>query len=284
MEKKLTGIITDIDDTLIPWEPPHAKAYPAMAQALSEASGLPYQTIVENIQQVNTAHGTIEYTALVQEMECFRDLPKHRIGQLIRIAIDSKKDALADLTRPFEDIELLLETLRFNQLVLLALSDAPKNMAYLRLKKAGLLKYFDLVIGTESPSDEKFAPQFRMEDKPFLVPTACTPNKKPHVILDHYLDIGENRIGREYAILGNSNFSDQGEAQSYGMDFYHSRWDKGTDEQRKLLLQFAPLAALEEESTESAKTAPLIHPGYQKIEVFSPREMLEEMRRRGQIK
>ncbi len=283
MEKKLTGFITDIDDTLIPWEPPHAKAYPAMAKALSEASGLPYQTIVENIQQVNTTHGTIEYTALVQEMTCFQQLSRQRIGQLIRIAIDSKKAALAELTKPFEDIELLLETLRINRLVLLALSDAPKNLAYLRLKNSGLLQYFDLVIGTASPSDENFDPQFRMENKPFLIPTAATPNKKPHVLLEHYLNINENRIGGEYALLGNSNFSDQGQAQNYGMDFYHSQWDKGTDEERNTLLQFAPLSALEEDGTQAVKNAPVIRPGYEKIEVFSPRQMIEELRQRGHI-
>jgi FMN phosphatase YigB (HAD superfamily) len=254
-----------------------------MARALSAASGLSYQEIVENIQQVNTAHGTIEYTAMVQEMPCFQKLPPREIQAMIRIVIESKKAAMAELNKPFEEIALMLETLRFNRLIILALSDAPKNLAYLRLKNAGLLPYFDQIIGTESPPDDKFDPRFHMENKPFLVPTTSAVEKKPYTYLEDPLKIGRQRIGQEYFLLGNSLHSDQGLARNYGMTFFHSNWDRGTEQDRQILLQFAPKTALEIDGTPSTQPAVQTRPGFEKIEVNSPRDVLEYLREHGQI-
>ncbi len=293
MKREIIGVITDIDDTLIPWEPPHAKAYPAMARALSEASGLPFETIRSKIQEVNTKHGTIEYTALIQEMFPLpsgltdkKALKEARAQQhlLIEIARESSAKAKEGLIEPFRGIEILLQILHTNRLALVALSDAPKNLAYLRLKKAGLLPYFDMIIGSESPDDSKFAPAHRMEDKTFEVPTKTSEKKKPHAELDRLLGITATGIGKHYFFMGNSGFSDQGEAQKYGSLFYHTLWDTGTPEERAILLQYAPQVSLDDQNSNDPDSKVLIKPAFEKIEAKNTQILIDDLQRRKIIK
>lgn len=281
MTRKLIGAIADIDDTLIPWEKPHALAYPAMSLALSRASGLPNQQIIEAIREVNSRYGTIEYTALIQEMSCFNHLSANEKLTLIKVAIDSRKKAIEGLNSPFEGIPVLLQTLQTHHLVNIALSDAPKNLAYLRLKKSGLLNHFQRIIGTPSPDDRHFEPEFQMEEKAFLVPTSASPHKKPNSNLEELLNKTAEEIRKSYFLYGNSAHSDMGLAKRYGLLFYHTKWDNGTPEERAILKQYAPESVLKHNIGTPEENPAIPHPGFELITVYHPEEITMDLKKRS---
>lgn len=283
MERHLIGAIADIDDTLIPWETPHSIAYPAMSAAISQSSGLPLNTIIENIREVNSWHGTIEYTALIQEMPCFSNLSADKKMELIKVAINSRRQAMKGLNLPFEEIDIMLETFKTKNLVNIALSDAPKNLAYLRLKKSGLLTYFQKVIGTPSPDDRHFEPEFRMDDKDFQVPTLTSIVKKPDTNLESLLKLSADEIRQQYFLYGNSGHSDMGLAKRYGLLFYHTRWDYGTPEERSILKQYAPESALKHNVGTDEDKQIIAHPDFELVTVNQPKQIIADLQKRGLI-
>lgn len=292
MQRDIIGALADIDDTLIPWEVPHSLTYPAMSRALSEKSGLPEERLIAEIKEVNSRYGTIEYTALVQEMPSFQNVTGGKQQELIKVAIESRRQAVEGLTEPFEGVKILLQTLQINRLVQIALSDAPVNLAYLRLKKAKLLNYFDLVAGSQSPGDQLFAPEHRMGNKPYLVPVKTVEQKKPHTDLGRLLHLSAEQVSKKYFLYGNSGHSDQGLARRFGMLFYQTGWDHGTDQMRETLLRYAPAPVLaaniglaeESLSEQNAKTGQIdTHPDFEMVKVQTPLEMIRDLQRRGII-
>jgi phosphoglycolate phosphatase len=285
-KRNIIGTIADIDDTLIPWEVPHSLAYPAMSLALSEKSGLPEEKIIAEIKAINSKYGTIEYSALIQEMPSFQHLSASKQKELINLAVKSRREAVNGLTEPFPGVPILLETLRTNRLIRVALSDAPVNLAYLRLKKAKLLQYFDLVAGRPSPSDELFSPEHRMGNKPYLVPVTTVEQQKPQTDLKRLLNQSDEQIRNKYFLFGNSGHSDRGLARRYGMLFYQTGWDNGTPAMRDTLLRYAPEPVLA--ANVGTEIAPdqqdfETHPDFELVEVDSPLEMMRDLHRRGII-
>lgn len=282
--RKLTTLLSDIDDTLIPWEHPHAKAYPAMSLALSQATNLPHQKIIEEIRAVNTKHDTIEYTALIQEMPSFQDFSAAEKKRLIKIAIESRQQAMKGLNHAFPGVNLMLDSLKSSGLKLIAISDAPKNLAYLRLKNAGLIDFFDLIIGLNSPSDHHFEPEFQMENKPFLVDTIMSPVKKPHTDLEKLLGKNIDEIAQSYFVLGNSGLTDRGLAENYGLLFYHSEWNISDNADHQILQQYAPenLLTHQPPNQNSGKSA-RISTTFEEIKVQSPLQVIVDLQERNLI-
>lgn len=274
--------LIDIDDTLIPWEKPHAKAYPAMSSALSLESGIPEQEIIESIRAVNTIHKTIEYTALVQEMPCFTNLSDQEKLHLIDVAQTSRYAAMGELNQHSPEIDVLLDTLRFNKLALLAISDAPVNLAYLRLKKADLLKKLHRLIALPSPDDSHFHPDKRMGNKPYLIETMVSEIAKPNTNLEKVLGLDPETISQTHFMLGNSHHSDVGLAKRYGMLIYVPTWYESSPEERAILQRYAPDRVLARnigtESPQEAAMQPA--PGFEMVPVKSVQELLEDLRKR----
>jgi len=294
-ERDIDEALVDIDGNCLPWEKPHARAYPAMASALGRAAGLPYEQMVREMRQVYTRHGTIEYAALVQEMDSFQIPPKlpsgkkrdkllRRQQELIDLVRKARKKAMAGVNDgPYKNVKKLLKVLRANHLDITALSDAPKNLAFLRLKTSRLLDKFDRVIGTRSPSDELFDPRFHMEDKPFPIPVLESDLPKPYSNLEKLRHVTAEEVSRNFIMIGNSMYSDDGLARRNGMLFYHSLWEDGTAEDRAILAEFAP-EALPAAAEQTVKKEPLItHPGYEMVDVEDPLLIIEDLHRRQLI-
>jgi len=281
VKRALTTAIWDIDDTLIPWEHPHAKAYPAMSAALSKASGIGLDKIIQEIREVNTKHGTIEYTALIQEMPSFSQFSEEKKQEFIKIAIQSRQKAVEGLIHPFPGVRLLLETFKASNLNNIAISDAPKNLAYLRLKKADLLAPFDEVIGLQSPDDTNFAPEFRMEDKPFEIPVRVSDHKKPETNLEKVLGKSAAEIRKSHFLIGNSPHSDMGLAKRYGLLFYLADWNNGTPEDHQLLQDYAPESLLKHDVATASDQALKPHADYLCVEVDTPLQIIMDLQMRG---
>lgn len=282
----IDSVLVDIDDSLIPWEKPHAKAYPAMSFALSEASGIAERNIIESIRAVNTEHGTIEYTALVQEMPCFASLSDEAKLQLIDIAQTSRYSAMGDLNVHSPEIDVLLDTWIYNKLALTAISDAPVNLAYLRLKRADLLKKLQRLIALPSPDDNLFPPDKRMGNKPYLIETVISEIAKPNTNLPKLLELDAETISKTHCLLGNSHHSDVGLAKLNGMLIYVPTWYESTPEERAILQRYAPDKVLARNlGTQSPQEAAIVAaPGFEMVIVRTVQELLTDMRKRFIIK
>jgi len=279
---QIKNALIDIDDTLIPWEKPHAKAYPAMSYALSLESGIAERQIIESIRAVNTKHGTIEYTALVQEMPCFDEFSlKKKLG-LIDVAQSSRYAAMEDLNLHSPEIDVLLDTLLFNHLALTAISDAPINLAYLRLKKADLLKKLHRLIAMPSPDDSNFPPEKRMGNKPYLIDTVVSQKAKPNTDLEKVLEMDAATISKTHFIIGNSHHSDVGLAKRAGLLIYVPNWYKSTPEERATLQLYAPEKVLARNiGTQSPEEIAIkAAPGFEMVPVNTVQELLADLRKR----
>ena len=267
-----------------PWEGPHALAYPAMSQALSKASGIPHDRIVAEIREVNTEHGTIEYTGLVQSMRSFRNLPAKEKRHFINIAITSRRQALGGPIKAFEDVELLLETFKINEIINIVLSDAPVNLAYMRLNNDTLINLIDLLIGTPSPDDSIFEPQFHMSNKTYKIPIKVTQKKKPYLDLPLLLGKSPEEIRRTHFMYGNSEFSDNGTAKANGLLFYWTKWNKVPPNTHEILREYAPESVLAHNIGTAGTVEQPVHPDYECVIAHTPMDIIKDLRARGHLK
>ena len=274
--------LIDIDDTLIPWEKPNAIAFPNMSKAMAKYSGIDHDTIVKDIQHVNSLHGTIEYSALIQEMPCFKRFSEHRKDKLIDIAVNAKRSPLNKHKLPFKDITILLTAIKTNGLVMRTLSDAPAFLAHRRLANAGIIGYFDELIARESPENTVFPIRYQHK-KPYVIKTTVSKNSKPHTDLPEILNLSEAEISRYRIMIGNSSRCDETLAQRFGMLFYKTNWDEGTEEER-VILSHAPENILPstEKTLSISENGPFTQrDGFQKIDVYSPLDIMYDLRERG---
>lgn len=74
MSSTRTLLVTDLDNTLWDWLHAWHTSFSAMLAELCEATGLPEQTLVDEIRSVHRRRGTTEYSFLLDELPSLRDL------------------------------------------------------------------------------------------------------------------------------------------------------------------------------------------------------------------
>lgn len=110
MKRKVSVLITDLDNTLYDWVEMWYRSFSAMLRVLVEQSGIPQETLEREIRQVFQEHGTSEYAFLVEELPSLqRQHPGQDIVQLYQPAIHAYRAARDEALRLYPAV---LETLR----------------------------------------------------------------------------------------------------------------------------------------------------------------------------
>ncbi len=143
---RLRAVVTDLDNTLYPWVDYIVPSLEAMVDSLVATTGLPRIRIVQSLKAVYTKYQSNEYPFAIQESDIFKPYEED-FDSFNRLVVDPARRAFRQARerwlRPYPGVPETLEWIRERGLALVALSDAPRNAAELRMKWLKLDGHFD---------------------------------------------------------------------------------------------------------------------------------------------
>ena len=143
---RIRAVVTDLDNTLYPWVDYIVPSLEAMVESLAATTGLPRIRIVQSLKEVYTRYESNEYPFAIQESDIFQPYERD-FDSFNRIVVDPARRAFRQARerwlKPYPGVRETLDWIRAERLALVALSDAPRNAAELRLKWLGLDGHFD---------------------------------------------------------------------------------------------------------------------------------------------
>ncbi len=150
-------LVTDIDNTLFDWVGYYVAAIAALLAKVESTIGVSRDILYREVREVFTAHASIEYPFLVQELPSVMAHYGDDIDRMLKEAVEPARTAfLAAGQEKLKPYAGVIETLsevrrRFPGLPCAALTDAPRYVAMWKLNKLGLLPFFDAVYGLPDP-------------------------------------------------------------------------------------------------------------------------------------
>lgn len=143
---RLRAVVTDLDNTLYPWVDYIVPSLEAMVDSLVATTGLPRVRIVQSLKAVYAKYQSNEYPFAIQESEIFAPYEAD-FDSFSALVLDPArrafKAARERYLKPYPGVRETLEAIRARGLKLVALTDAPRNAAELRLKWLRLDGHFD---------------------------------------------------------------------------------------------------------------------------------------------
>jgi len=142
----LRAVVTDLDNTLYPWVDYIVPSLEAMVDSLVTTTGLPRVRIVQSLKAVYATYQSNEYPFAIQESEIFKpyeadfDSFNALVLDPARLAFKAARERFL---KPYPGVKETLEAIRGRGLKVVALTDAPRNAAELRLKWLRLDGHFD---------------------------------------------------------------------------------------------------------------------------------------------
>ncbi len=162
------AVVTDLDNTLYPWVDYIVPSLEAMVASLATTTGLPRIRIVQSLKAVYTKYDSNEYPFAIQESDLFQPYerdPDSFLTLVVEPARRAFREARERYLRPYPGVVAALDEIRRRGLALVALSDAPRNAAELRLKWLHLDGHFDALYTLPGyPLPEHVDPRIRQKE------------------------------------------------------------------------------------------------------------------------
>jgi len=169
--KRVSAVITDLDNTLFDWVAIWHEPFKAMFTQLAASSGVPEDTLFNEAKEVFTRHGTTEYAFVTQELPSL--VAKHLDGKLHELysdAIDAYRAARREVLRLYPDVEETLQTLKDRGCLIVGYTESQAFYTNYRMRKLGLDRVLDYLY---SPPDHP-------------MPEGVTPEDMRYYSADHY--------------------------------------------------------------------------------------------------
>ncbi|HTP28444.1 MAG TPA: HAD family hydrolase [Anaeromyxobacteraceae bacterium] len=153
------AVVTDLDNTLYSWVDYIVPSLESMVASLTATTGLPRIRIVQSLKAVYTRYGSNEYPFAIQKSDLFRPYEQDfdSFSELvIWPAARAFREARRRYLRPYPGVPETLRALKERGVLVVALTDAPRNAVELRLKMLDLDGLFDAVYalrGYELPEE-----------------------------------------------------------------------------------------------------------------------------------
>lgn len=136
-------VVTDMDNTLYSWIDYVVPAVEAMVDAVMQATGFPRIKVVQALKAVYTKHESNEYPFALQESSLFNEFPD--FGSFDKLIIEPARAAFGEARRkylrPYKNVVDTLAALKERRVLVVALTDAPRNPAQQRVKAMKLDQY-----------------------------------------------------------------------------------------------------------------------------------------------
>jgi phosphoglycolate phosphatase len=132
-------VVTDMDNTLYSWIDYIVPAVEAMVSAVEKATSVPRIRVVQSLKAVYTKYESNEYPFALQESTLFQEF--NEFGSFDKLVIEPARMAFREARRkylrPYKGVVETLEQLKARQVVVVALTDAPRNPAEQRARRMG---------------------------------------------------------------------------------------------------------------------------------------------------
>ncbi len=133
-------VVTDMDNTLYSWIDYIVPAVESMVDAVQLATGFPRIKVVQSLKAVYGKYESNEYPFALQESSIFTEFPE--FGSFDKLVIEPARMAFSEARRkylrPYKGVAETLAALKEERIVVVALTDAPRNPAEQRVKRMGL--------------------------------------------------------------------------------------------------------------------------------------------------
>ena len=143
---RIRAVVTDLDNTLYPWVDYIVPSLEAMVESLVATTGLPRVRIVQSLKEVYGRYESNEYPFAIQESDIFKPYERD-FDSFNRLVVEPAaaafKAARARFLHPYPGVKDTLDWIRSQGLLVVGLTDAPRNAAELRLKTMKLDGHFD---------------------------------------------------------------------------------------------------------------------------------------------
>jgi phosphoglycolate phosphatase len=140
------AVVTDLDNTLYSWVDYIVPSLEAMVASLMATTGRPRIDIVQSLKAVYARHESNEYPFAIQESSLFHPY-RTDFDSFDALVVRPAQRAFAEARRrylvPYPGVRETLERLRAGGLLIIALTDAPRNAVENRIRLLGLEGLFD---------------------------------------------------------------------------------------------------------------------------------------------
>lgn len=269
MKKRVSIVITDLDDTLWNWLEIWYRPFRAMLDRLVEDSGVSRDRLLRDFKEVHEAHGTSEYAFAINELSSLQE--KHPGGDLASIyrpAIEAYRAERDKVLKLFPGVRGTLEAMRAKGALIVGYTDSMAFYTRYRLRKLGLDRVLDYLY---SPADHELPEGKTCEDirrysrdhyeLRRTIHRHTPPGKqKPsaEVLLDVIRDVGGHPSQAIY--VGDKLVKDVAMAQGAGVTDVHAAYGEAHKrEEYELLRQvthWTPAAVEEEKATTAEDVTP----------------------------
>ncbi|MBN2087421.1 hypothetical protein JW758_03670 [Candidatus Peregrinibacteria bacterium] len=229
----ITDLIFDLDNTTWSFTNMFVKAQRAMVEFLVNESGYPQSVIENEIRQVKSNAGTLDYPFVVQNIPILHGPNSMDLAMGSKAVFDG---VCAETFIPYSNVHSTLEEIQQRGINMHVFTDAPLTRAVWRLSAAGLGKYFDNVFVQKDPTLQspysRALVNMHYHDEYNL---ATLPNTKPNLDLSRYLHIPQKEIPKRVGVVGDNWKKDMGLANINGCYGFFAEYGQPTPEELSAL-------------------------------------------------
>lgn len=152
--KKVSLVITDLDNTLWDWFGMWHARFSAMLDELHAVTSIPREELIREIQQIHQKHHTSEYAFVLQELDCLR---KH-LGREVDArkdfptVIEKSQEARRKVANTFLTVKETLQAIKARGARIVAFTESQIFYTSQRIREFGLDGIIDVLYSTPDQS------------------------------------------------------------------------------------------------------------------------------------
>ncbi len=243
---RISTVITDLDNTLYDWVAVWYASFSAMLTKLVELSGIPQETLEEQIRPIFQKRRTSEYSFVIQEIPMLRERhPGEDLSVVYREAIEAHRAAREAALKLYPTVGDTLSTLKERGCVVAAYTESLAWYSRDRVRRLGLDGVLDYLYSPRDhdiPAGVSLTDIRRFPDSHYelqrtvhvQLPHAVT-KPDPEVLGDIVAQVGTERERCIY--IGDSLMKDISMAQDAGVTDVYAAYGKAQHKEEYELLR-----------------------------------------------
>ena len=221
-------LITDVDNTLLDWQDLWHQTFSAMIDKVLQISGVDPEELYSQCSSIHQRYGTSEYSHLLEELPCLRELYGDDVVTVMAPAIDAFRTVRRRVLQLYPTVEETLKSLKAAGVLIAAFTESKAFYTNYRFRKVGLDGLIDYLYSPEdhsmsegTPDTRYYAPEsysFRLTVHHYTPEGEVKPN--PDILIQIIADLGA--LVDEVIYVGDNILKDVFMAQQAGVTDVHA--------------------------------------------------------------
>jgi phosphoglycolate phosphatase-like HAD superfamily hydrolase len=221
-------LITDVDNTLLDWQDLWYQTFSAMIEKVIEISSVDPDELYTQCSVIHQKYGTSEYSRLLEELPCLRELYGDDVVTVMAPAIDAFRTVRRRVLQLYPTVERTLKSLKAAGVLIAAYTESQAFYTNYRFRKLGLDGLVDYLYSPEdhsmpgeTPSTRYYAPEsysFKRTVHHHTPKGEVKPN--PDILIQIITDLGASTD--EVVYVGDNILKDVFMAQQAGVTDVHA--------------------------------------------------------------